>query len=213
MRSYVFTLGFHEDFVVRRLHGTHVSPEDHLLAITVRPVSKGTMKAFQALQAYCTKLSLREPELLELEGSNLFSFVEQILSKVRSLQEPLIVDISGGMRALGVSTLIAVLASGKDADIYVTLENEEGELYFSTREFRALASGVTKERYILLSEVSRNPGITVDELAQKLGKTKKTVLNYVTEMKGDGLLTQRGKSAGIFLTKLGEIVVKARDNK
>jgi len=53
MASYIFTLGFHEDFIIRRLMNSKASKGERIIVFTVSPVSGASEKAFKNLEAFC----------------------------------------------------------------------------------------------------------------------------------------------------------------
>lgn len=51
---------------------------------------------------------------------------------------------------------------------------------------------VNPTEQLVLDEISQNPAVTYEELAQKVGKTRKTVSRAVASLKGRGLIVRRG---------------------
>ncbi|MCX8181385.1 MAG: CRISPR-associated CARF protein Csa3 [Thermofilaceae archaeon] len=206
MRFFVFTLGFHEDFVIRRLSRKAAQPGDGLLVVTASPVVGGVQSAYESLKDYCRRVGLSEPELLALDLSDEAKAFHVLLSRLGRVVEPVVADLSGGMRAVCVLTLLALLISGKKFELYVSAEGGESvELYVPagvTKSFTSLSS----EKLNLLREIARSPGISSEALARRLRKSLKTVRNHLWELKAMGLVSAHGRGAPLTLTKWGLVL-------
>ena len=98
-RSFVFSLGFHEDFVIRRLSDLAARRGEGVVLFTGSPVAPGTRRAFTSLVDYCTRVGLDAPRLVELPLSDAPRAVSTAVRVVSSLPEPIVADLGGGMRA------------------------------------------------------------------------------------------------------------------
>ncbi|MEM1909651.1 MAG: hypothetical protein QXH81_08815 [Thermofilaceae archaeon] len=67
MRSFVFTLGFHEDFILRRLSRKAAQPCEKVPVLTASPVVGGVRSAFNSLVEQCGRLGLSTPELVAVD--------------------------------------------------------------------------------------------------------------------------------------------------
>lgn len=56
-------------------------------------------------------------------------------------------------------------------------------------------------------EIAKNPGISVEGLARRLGKPAKTVKNHLSELKSMGLVASHGRGAPLEVTRWGAVLV------
>ena len=210
MKSYLFTIGIHEDFAIRRLVSTRASKEDLVLALVKSPMTGGNRRAIMGLNAVMSKMGLKDVIVKEVrvEGG-LFDVVDEVGEVLREVKDPLIVDVSGGeskMLVLGV--VIALAVNGRVGKVYVEEEDEEG---FHIEDLRTAVEGITGEMMRVLKVVTERPGIRHEEIAEVTGKKLKTVMNLVGVLKKKRLVYQKGRGEGIYPTKLGVVVSKGKD--
>ncbi|MEM1848705.1 MAG: CRISPR-associated CARF protein Csa3 [Thermofilaceae archaeon] len=206
MRSFVFTLGFHEDFILQRLSRKAAQPGERVLVLTASPVVGGVRSAFNSLVEQCGRLGLGAPELVALDLTDEAWALAELINRLRGLEEPIVADLSGGMRALCVLALLALLLSGRRFELYVVAEGgEAGELHLPAGVARALSS-LSREKVEILREIARSPGVSVEVLARRLGRSLKTVRNHLSELKSMGLVSSRGRGAPLELTRWGLVL-------
>ena len=85
MRSFVFSLGFHEDFILRRLNSKSVQPGEPIIVFTGEPVIGAVETAFSSLYAYCKRLGLSNPVMYSIPVSSpakAFKEVREIVKKL-----------------------------------------------------------------------------------------------------------------------------------
>jgi len=216
MASYIFTLGFHEDFIIRRLMSSKTSKGERIIVFTVSPVSGASEKAFKNLEAFCATTGLSRPELVEIKvsGREFIEIVYDIISVLKDLEEPIIADLSGGMRILVIATYIGVEMSRKRSIVYVAQESGQGEEYkIDIEEMRILSKEYSEEKMRILKEIAENPGTTIREIAEKIKRSEKTVTTHINDLKKDRLVTSKGRTQNLYITKLGEIKNKIEKHK
>jgi CRISPR locus-related DNA-binding protein len=74
-------------------------------------------------------------------------------------------------------------------------------------------NSLSKEKVLILNEIYKSPGVSVDDLARITGKSRKTIINHIIELKNLDIIVQKGKNSGLFLTKLGELLIKRSDKE
>lgn len=213
-RSYVFTLGFHEDYIERRLHLTRAQPEDSIVLFTGKPIIGGVKRAYESLRARTLNIGLSEPKLVELEYEDPAKALYQARQVISSLSEPIIADLSGGMRVIVVIVYTALLLEGKHFELYMQPEGSMHiHLYIPRGVIQCIRNPLSREKQEILRIVKSKPGITVKELAQILGRKEKTIINHIIELKKLNLIVQKGKLAGIYPTQWTQTVIKTKNNK
>jgi CRISPR locus-related DNA-binding protein len=206
LRSFVFTLGFHEDHVVRRLHMHNALSEDVIVLFTVGPVVPAVRRAFEGVRGYALRTGLSEPRLVEvpLDPPNA---IYVIMSTLEDLPRPLIIDISGGMRVLGVLILISLLLIGwEGVDIYLQPEGGDvREVHIPRELFEFMRYPLSDSELEIVKAVSESPGITIEELARVMGRSEKTIRNSIVRLK-KLLIVQKGRYAGLYPTKWVKVI-------
>ncbi|MEM1681097.1 MAG: CRISPR-associated CARF protein Csa3 [Sulfolobales archaeon] len=209
MRSFIFTLGFHEDHVIRRLHIHNALPEDFIVLFTVSPISPSVRRAFEGVRSYTLRTGLREPKLVEVP-MNSPDGIFTVVNSLRDVPRPLVVDVSGGMRFLGLFILISLLFMAEDVDIYLQPEGGEvQEIYIPKELFEFMRRPLSNNELEILNVVSEHPGITIEELARSIGKSEKTVRNSIVRLR-KLLVVQKGRYAGLYPTKWVKVVTNLR---
>lgn len=210
MKSYFVTLGFTESYLIRLLNETSAQREDKLVIIVPSPIASGTKSTLESIKAQAVKLNYPEPEVYEIEISDFDSAFSQILDHLLPLPEPIVSDLTLGMRLMNTLILLAIIVSGKRFTIYVREEGGGSKvLSFNKNVVNALLRDYSKEELKLLS-ILANTGLSVSELATIMGKSEKTLINKLTELRKLGTLHQKGKDRKVELTSLGLNVVKLK---
>jgi len=211
MRSFVFTLGFHEDYILRRLREKAAQPGEPITIFTAEPVVSGVSRAYESLASFCSSLGLDRPRLVPLNMAAPAYSLTQARSVIQRLPRPIVVDLGGGFRSLVLLVFVALLTGCEDFELHVSVETgEEHGLYMPRGVVRALKR-LSPEKREILAYIGRSPGITAELLARRLGRSVKTVRNHLTELKAMGLIAARGRGAPLKLTEWGEALAAAED--
>jgi len=206
MKSYVFTLGFHEDYIERRLYMTKASREDVIVLFTCKPAVGAVIRAYEGLKLRTTSLGISQPLLVEISCDNPAEAISEARKIIRELPEPIIADLSGGMRIAVILIYTALLLENKEFELKMQSESEpaiEAEIPYPI--IKLIKNPLSREKQEILAEIMKNPGITAKELALKLGKKEKTILNHIAELKKHQLVVQKGKYSGLYPTKWTKI--------
>jgi len=212
VRSFVFTLGFHEDFAIRRLTSKAAQKGEPILVFTAKPAVGAVQKAYNSLREFCRRVGLEEPSLSELDMSDGARALVEARNLMGRLPGLLVVDVTGGLRAVIVVTILALLALGRDYELYAASETGTGfELHLPAGVAKAL-SRLSEEKRLILAELARNPGLTAEGLAKRLKRAPKTVRNHLAELKKAGLVAARGRGE-LELTSWGRAIAGAPDSE
>ncbi len=212
MASYIFTLGFHEDFILRRLVSERAQHGSKIVVFTVKPIIGATKTAYQNLVTYCTRMGLSTPELVELSIEEAEDMISSALDTIQTLEEPIIADLTGGMRILIITIYTALIASKKRFRVYIATEGEQrAEITIESTHIEAITEELPEEKGKILETIMKNPGITPPQLAKLTHKSEKTIANHITELKKLNLVITRGKTNNIYPTKLG--ILKSKTTK
>ncbi|WCM36859.1 CRISPR locus-related DNA-binding protein [Sulfolobus islandicus] len=213
MKSYFVTLGFNETYLLRLLNETSAQREDKLLIVVPSPIVEGTKAAIENLKIQTLRLRYPNPEIIEIKISSFDDILSQLLDNLLPLQEPVISDLTMGMRLMNTLILIAILVSRKKFTIYLRDENGGSRVVsFTSSDINALFKEYSSEEFKMLYSIFRNNAISTFELSKILGKSEKTIQNKISELKKLGILTQKGKDRTVELTSLGLNVIKLIKN-
>jgi len=119
-----------------------------------------------------------------------------------------VLGLSGGMRYLIVSTLVALILSGRSATIIYPEGGEVPEVTIPKVVVGTLRKLPTEAELRVLKEVAASPGITDEEVAERIGRRVKTVKNVVSELAKSGLVVRRGRRSGLYPTEWGALIAK-----
>ncbi len=201
LKTYLFPIGFHEDFIFRRLHKTKALPEDKIIIYTCKPVVGGVKRALENLKAHLIGMGLGEPEIIELECFNIPDSIYKVRTTLPRDAEEIILDLSGGMRVLDIILYTALILERKPFTTYFQPESGEPlEAKIPKHITPHLWTQLTPEEKQILETIQENPGITTQELAEKLGKKPKTIQNQLTKLRRKGLITKKGRNPNIYPT-------------
>ncbi|MGC9105424.1 MAG: CRISPR-associated CARF protein Csa3 [Thermoprotei archaeon] len=113
MKSYFTTLGYTEQFVLRLLAETSASPDDPFVIVVPSPITSSTRTALENLNAFCSRANYPPPKVVEVAFDSLESLLSSVLDALLPLPEPVITDLTVGMRLFDVAILLALVSSRK----------------------------------------------------------------------------------------------------
>ncbi len=207
-RAFIVTLGYHEDHVIRLLTVCSASKDDEVVVLTAKPLVPAVRRAFNSLRTFMLRLGLKEPKLVEVP-MEVLEGLEVIANVLKDPNKEYVLSLSGGMRYLIIYALIALVALGRVATIYIYPEGgEEPEIVIPKNLIKVLHRLPSESELRVLREVMKSPGISVEELSLIIGRSVKTIRNLVSELSRYGLVVRRGRGGGVYLSRLGEFVVK-----
>ncbi|QKR00735.1 CRISPR locus-related DNA-binding protein [Metallosphaera tengchongensis] len=210
-KTYLSTMGFHESFMLRLLARTNASKEDELVIVVPRPVVGGVADAIEGLRATCYRMRYPEPKVEEIEVGDFPKTLSQVAMIVGRSKGFVYTNLSLGLRLMDTVILLSLISTRRPFVAYFFNETGEGsEVVVRGEEVYSLLEDYTAEDMRLLMTVGKGEGVALSDLAKGLGKSEKTVVNRVSELKKRGLLNLRGKDRGVELTELGRalLVVK-----
>lgn len=207
-RVFVITLGYHEDHAIRLLTVCSVSKDDEVIALTAKPVVPAVRRAFDSLRTYLLRLGLKEPKLVEVP-TDVIEGLSTIAEVFQDGSKEYVLSLSGGMRYLVIYTLITLVVLGRVATIYIYPEGGEApEIVIPKNLIKVLRRLPSEAELRILREVMKSPGISVEDLSLSIGRSVKTIRNLISDLSRAGLVVRRGRGGGVFLSKLGEFIVK-----
>lgn len=201
MTLFVITLGFEEKFAVRMITRRGLDEGDRLLALTgPRTEQAGRAITFLvefAARYYGSRVAVEVEELNPALGfEELVRRVYEAVSSRAGLGERVVFNLSGGMRALCLASLLAAqLLAASGVSVEVELETEDSSALLSVpRPLLNLPSAaleLTAEKLKILGALAEGPA-TARELAEKLGRDFTTVSKHLRALEKLELLRAEG---------------------
>ncbi|HDI10661.1 MAG TPA: CRISPR locus-related DNA-binding protein [Euryarchaeota archaeon] len=212
-KTLISTLGFEESFCYRAILRHEIREGDRIILVTAS-MTKKVSDAYDWIKrfidsSYKGKVSV---ELIQLDPSNFEESVKTMSLKLREIgEQKVIVNLSGGMRALIISVLFSLMISPmKDFEVELELEDSSGLVIvpLPLLKLSELKSKLSRERIRVLIEL-RNGARDVNTISKRIRKDKTTVRRHLKTLKELGLVNYRGgKPLLFYLTKLGEVLVE-----
>jgi len=202
LRVFISPLGFHEDVVLKLLADYRAGPGDKLFIITCG-LAGAVKVAFDSLKALCAKQGFPEPELIDLDCSDVYGSLRVLSERIGSVgAEEFILEIGAGMRIAGYLALFTLVKHGKVFEIHYRSENTNLTVTIPWSFLSALFKGLSASEKQVLELVAKNPGVTVKDLALMLDKKEKSVRNVVSMLKSKGLVEKRGPREALYPTDM-----------
>jgi len=185
---------------------SRASREDTIVLFTCKPAVGAVIRAYEGLKLRTSSLGLSTPKLVEISCENPAEAISEARKIIKELPEPIIADLSGGMRLAVIIVYTALLMENKAFELKMQSESEPPiQMEIPYPILKLLKTPLSKEKKQIILEIMKTPGITVKELAEKLGKKEKTIANHIAELKKHQLVVQKGKYSGIYPTKWAKI--------
>lgn len=210
MIELIFTLGFDEKFQIRSIIRHGVKESARIIVIIAEPMDERVKAAKERLKKFVLDY-IPNSEFIEVT-INPINFIESVSKLFETFSnltgEEIIVNLSGGMRALIIETLIGLILSEKKAKIEIELENFQGTIQFDSRILRSIE--LEKDDIEILNAVRHVKKLI--EIVEWVNKPKTTVYRRLEELVEKGLLNKKveGKSATYEITEIGKLMLKIK---
>lgn len=208
----VSTVGFDEKFVIRALI-RYLEEIEGFIGIVALPLEQRALQAIDSVKEFIEKY------IRDREKSFNYSFVEidlsdpyAAISRIKRIFRPeyeYILNLSGGMRALVVATLVAFGLSRVRGSIEIELENFLGRIVLDSRilSLGPLTSGEERRIINVLARVGR---ATYKDLIRETGIPRATIFKYLSTLRIRGVITieRVGRTTYYILTDIGRTLVE-----
>ncbi|RLE48173.1 MAG: hypothetical protein DRJ31_07770 [Candidatus Methanomethylicota archaeon] len=208
VKALICTLGFDTDPVVRRIVGSRLEEGGILLLLTAEPLRPETESAINDIKGLVDKAYLGSVKV-EVKAINPRNFHEAVSTIRKELErfkhDEVVLNLSGGMRALVLSAYTAYLIAGlKKAKLIVDLEARQG-----TVELPPIASllttppQLTEEKLKILTLLQQPK--TPHELSEALDKDLTTIYRHLRDLEDLKLIEREDRI--VKLSNLGKMLV------
>ena len=215
---FVLTLGFEEKYAVRMITRHGLDKGDRLLIITGPRVEKSE-KAISYLKEFVNRYYPQEVgiEAIEVNVKDWLEATKTI--KVTIVEQAkefdrVIVNMSGGMRALVLATFCAIILAEKelrDKKLRVELELEDGSAIVEVPHelFKAMRAIIqlSPEKFEILQRLTISE-MTVSELARELGRDVSTIRRHILDLeKAELVKISKGRPYKVKVTREAELLL------
>lgn len=198
-RALVASFGFDERFVVRAIIRHGIGVGDLLLLITSTSTEK-TLTAYNYVKDLASKVGA-QVELLQL-GDKVYSFpdlvteLKKILLELLKSYDGITILLSGGMRVLvlGLYTAALLIPQNVKERISLEIDTEDRGVHIAIPNelLYILTPPDLGARINVLRAVVESPGLTIEELSQRLGKDESTIRRQIQTLAKLKLITIEG---------------------
>lgn len=205
----VATIGFDEKFAIRSIV-KHISEIERFIAVTSVPLDSRVSKALglveQFLNTYISDAEKKiEVHKVEIDVKNPYDAISVLRREIfEKFSGPYIVNLSGGMRALVVEVLAALVISGVRGIIEIELENFLGTIEIDPKLF--YIGKLSENKAKIIKEIAKRKKVTYKDIARELGLPRATVFRELKLLRILGLIKveKEERNSFYYLTDLGK---------
>ncbi len=210
-RAFILTLGFDERFCYRAILRHGIADGDKIVLITAGIVEK-VRKAYEWIRTFVERSYDVEVRLVEVNVKDLLKAIGDVIDLLDEFEDySLVINLSGGMRALAVTVLFALLMKPKrNVKLEIELEDLSGVVEIPTSLIRMckIKESLTDERRRVLRSIAEGNKDT-RSLAKALGKDVSTIRRHISALEELGLVrVMRRKPLEVTITKLAELIME-----
>ncbi len=217
-KALVVTVGFDEKYTIRAVLRHGLKEGDAIVLVTGPPTDK-SRKAIQAVEEFLSKaygpsISVEKVEVDPASGfAQMVLNVHEKLLGIAARSGEVVLALSGGMRAVVLATFVAAaLLSHALTRVKVELETEDSSALLEVPQallnpqllLPRLEGGKRKILSILTD------GLTVREIASRLGKSESTIRRHLAWLEERGLVAPTSARPKRYaLTPAGRVILQA----
>jgi len=186
-RTFIATLGFDEKFVVRGLLRHGFTKNDQLILVTSSPLDERVEKAYQYIKDFLSKHEVK-PQIVEINTLDFNKALIQLKGLLTTINTTeLIVNLSGGMRALILEVLVALLYSGilehTKLIVEVELENFTSTVTIPLSVLKALTTyKLSETKKQILKALIKHRELSIQELCNLLSKDESVISRHLSNL-------------------------------
>jgi len=206
----ILTLGFDEKFCYRAILRHGIKEGDKIILITAGLVDK-VRKAYEWIRAFVERSYDVEVRLIQVDVKNFTKAIKEVVKLLEDFKEyNLVVNLSGGMRALAIIVLLALtIRSMRNVKVEIELEDFSGLIEIPQQLLRIheIKRNLTNEKLEILKLISQ--GLKdVKSLSKALKKDASTIRRHISSLEELGLVTiEKRKPLKIKTTELADLIL------
>ncbi|PNV81043.1 MAG: hypothetical protein C0179_04750 [Fervidicoccus sp.] len=214
-KSVIFTVGFDPKFIFKTI--LEQPDADLFIAVINNDKNEKVLKALDEITTFIKEYVERSVEVWEIDFSSPHEAFHEISKRLLDLEESsIIIDVSSGMRLIGIITLGAAIASVDPYRLQIRIWTEDlkGRYDISFLTYITVKPFLSSLSLRVLDLISRKEALTLDDISRELAKSKPTVFRSVKLLRQLGLITpeKRGRKDLYKLTPKGMVISRAFRN-
>ena len=206
----IATLGFDEKFCYRAILRHGIKEGDKIILFTAEIVEK-VEKAYEWIQKLLQTSygDAVDVEIVQLNIKDLEDSIKKVLRKIEEIENfRIIVNLSGGMRALIIIVLLAcIMRPPRNLKIEIETEDFSGIVEVPYTLLNLIKLQLGEDKLEVLKSIKEGIG-DVKSIAKKLGRDESTVRRHISALENMGLIeVKKRKPLLVKATKLAELVL------
>ena len=206
----ILTLGFDEKFCYRAILRHGIKEGDKIILITAGLVEK-VKKAYEWIKAFVERSYDVEVRLIQIDVKDFTKAIREVMHILDEFKGyNLIVNLSGGMRALAVIMLLALMIKPiRNVKLEIELEDFSGLIEIPQHLLRIheIRQNLTDEKIEILKLIAQ--GLKdVKSLSKALKKDVSTIRRHISSLEELGLVeVEKKKPIKVKTTELANLIL------
>ena len=206
----ILTLGFDEKFCYRAILRHGIKEGDKIILITAGLVEK-VKKAYEWIKAFVERSYDVEVRLIQIDVKDFTKAIREVMHILGEFKDyNLIVNLSGGMRALAVIMLLALMIKPiRNVKLEIELEDFSGLIEIPQHLLRIheIRQNLTDEKIEILKLIAQ--GLKdVKSLSKALKKDVSTIRRHISSLEELGLVEiEKRKPLKVKTTELANLIL------
>ncbi|MGC8933477.1 MAG: CRISPR-associated CARF protein Csa3 [Candidatus Methanodesulfokora sp.] len=207
----IATLGFEEKFCYRAILRHGLKEGDRIILFTAELVEK-VEKAYEWIKRLIQSSygGAVKVELIQLDPLDPVRSIGSVLKVLDELDNfKIVVNLSGGMRAIVAYVLLAcIMRPKKEMKVEIEAEDLSGITMLSSEMLKLIKSGVKEEWLDILKCIAEGAN-DVKSIAEKLKKDESTIRRQISALEENGLVRiRKRKPLSLELSELAELFLQ-----
>lgn len=206
----ILTLGFDEKFCCRAILRHGIKEGDKIILITAGLVEK-VRKAYEWIKAFVERSYDVEVQLVQIDVKTFTNGIQDVLKLLDKFKDYyLIVNLSGGMRALALTVLLALMIKPmRNVRLEIELEDFSGLIEIPQHLLRIheIRQNLTEEKIEILKLIAHGYK-DVKSLSKALKKDVSTIRRHISSLEELGLIEiEKRKPIKVKTTELVNLIL------
>ena len=207
----ILTLGFDEKFCYRAILRHGIKEGDKIILLTAGLVDR-VKKAYEWIKTFVERSYDIEVRLVQIDVKDFIKAIRDVMNTLDEFKDyNLIVNLSGGMRALAITVLLALMIkSMRNVRLEIELEDFSGliEIPQNLLRIHEIRQNLTEEKIEILKLIAQ--GLRdVKSLSKTLKRDVSTVRRHISSLEELGLIVvERRKPLEVKTTELADLILE-----
>ncbi len=207
----ILTLGFDEKFCYRAILRHGIKEGDKIILLTAGLVEK-VKKAYEWIKTFVERSYDVEVRLVQIDVKEFIKAIQDVIKTLDEFKDyNLIINLSGGMRALAITVLLALMIKPmRNVRLEIELEDFSGliEIPQNLLRIHEIKQNLTDEKIEILKLIAQ--GLKdVKSLSKALKKDVSTIRRHISSLEELGLIeVEKRKPLEVKTTELANLMLE-----